>query len=347
MNRSMFAVSVSLLSVVTLLAGCGSTNTAATSPPSSSNTGSKTNQSSLHTIRIAYPHWGIFSVTVPYYVAEKEGFFKKAGIKVVPYHVKGGGSTVQTVIADKIDLGLETGAFSVLAALEKGAPLKIVGATMTGLDPFWYVKASSPIKSWKGLAGKKVGYSEPGSSTNMGALGIADMLKKAGLKPAVPVAVGGPPTNITDVKTGQITSGWSAAPIGLTQIANGSLRVVIKGNQIPEYQGVTTRVMFANASFVKNHGDVLKAYLTARKQAWDWMFAHKDQAVKIWKTMSHSKLPTSILIKSFNFYTPAMEVMKPISGMNKVISDAIKFKYLKQKPTQQQLNSWIDLSDTP
>ena len=54
-----------------------------------------------------------------------------------------------------------------LAADLHGAGLKILGADTTGMDILFFTKAGSPIKSIYALSGKKVGFSSPGSSSNV------------------------------------------------------------------------------------------------------------------------------------------------------------------------------------
>ena len=62
------------------------------------------------------------------------------------------------------------------------------------------------------LAGKKIAYSRPGSSTHMGTLAIVDQIKAKGLKPPEPVSLGGIPEVYTAVRTGQADLGWSVPP---------------------------------------------------------------------------------------------------------------------------------------
>ena len=55
---------------------------------------------------------------------------------------------------------------SVTKALEAvGAPIRVLANSMVGPYEFWYVRADSPIKTFKDAAGKTVAFSTKGSST--------------------------------------------------------------------------------------------------------------------------------------------------------------------------------------
>jgi ABC-type nitrate/sulfonate/bicarbonate transport system substrate-binding protein len=102
---------------------------------------------------------------LPFYIAREKGFYEKAGIRVNPIFA-GGGDQMQIMVAGEADIAVGVGLLATVSALEKGAPLKIISAEMRGLsDIFWHVKADSPVKKIEDLAGRKIGYSNPGSSS--------------------------------------------------------------------------------------------------------------------------------------------------------------------------------------
>src|SRR5215472_2684834 len=93
------------------------------------------------------------------------GIFKKHGLALDMIYTAGSGETLQPVIAGSVDLGLAVGTLGAIAAYSKGAPVRIIGAQATGAADYWYVKASSPIKTLKDLNGHTIAYSTAGSST--------------------------------------------------------------------------------------------------------------------------------------------------------------------------------------
>ncbi|MBI2367885.1 MAG: ABC transporter substrate-binding protein, partial [Deltaproteobacteria bacterium] len=161
---------------------------------------------------LVIPHRVLFTVAVPVYVAQEKGFYRENNVDVDAVFTRGGGENVQAVVSGDAQIGLSTGVFAVIGAFMKKAPIKIAAAEITGADAFWYVQASTPMRRIDDLAGKKVAYSRPGSSTHMAVLAIADMIKAKGLKPAEPVSLGGIPEVYTAVRTGQSDAGWSVPP---------------------------------------------------------------------------------------------------------------------------------------
>ena len=107
------------------------------------------------------------------------GIFKREGLQVEITWTRGGAEPLQAVITNSADVAIANGILGVIGAVSKGAPAKIVSAQMTGApDLFWYVKADSPVKSMKDMTGRTMGYSRPGSSTDLigHALELADGL---------------------------------------------------------------------------------------------------------------------------------------------------------------------------
>src|SRR5215510_9817780 len=90
-------------------------------------------------------------------VGQRAGIFKRHGLILELLYTQGSGETQQAVIAGSVDIGVGTGIMGALSAFAKGAPVRIIGAEITGAgDLFWYVKADSPIKSLKDTDGKTI-----------------------------------------------------------------------------------------------------------------------------------------------------------------------------------------------
>jgi NitT/TauT family transport system substrate-binding protein len=281
------------------------------------------------------------------YVAEEKGFFKEAGVEIDPTFTKGGGETVQAVVSGDVDIGLGTGFFAVLSAFAKKAPVKVIAAEITGMDAFWYALGSSSIRRLEDLAGKKVAFSTPGSSSHMAVLALADQLKAMGLKPPQPVSLGGLPDTFTGVKTGQADLGWSVAPFFLDRIENGEIRVIVRGSDIVEIRDLTMRVHFANANFASQHPEAVRGFLHAQQKALDFIFDNPKETVRIWIRRAEIKMPEATVLKTWEFYTRAALVAKPIKGIQKTMEDAVKFKFLKQPLPKTDVDKLIDLSYLP
>ena len=123
-------------------------------------------------IIIVVPHRILFTVALPVYIAQEKGFYRENNVDVDAVFTRGGGENVQAVVSGDAQIGLGTGTLAVISAFVKKAPIKIAGAEITGMDAFWYVQSNTPIHKIEDLAGKKVAYSRPGSSSHMAVMGL-------------------------------------------------------------------------------------------------------------------------------------------------------------------------------
>ena len=128
-------------------------------------------------LKVAVGQRGVYENSISE-LGQDKGFFKKHGLQLDILYTQGSGETVQAVISGSVDIGIGVGTHGIMGAFSKGAPVRVIGATMTGAYEFWYVRANSPIKDFKGAAGKTVAYSTNGSSTMMM---VAAMQKQFGV----------------------------------------------------------------------------------------------------------------------------------------------------------------------
>jgi NitT/TauT family transport system substrate-binding protein len=298
-------------------------------------------------IIVVVPHRILFTVALPVYIAQEKGFYRENNIDVDAVFTRGGGENVQAVVSGDAQIGLGTGTLAVISAFVKKAPIRIAAAEITGMDAFWYVQSSTPMRKLEDLAGKKVAYSRPGASSHMAVLAIADQIKAKGLKPAEPVSLGGIPEVYTAVRTGQTDAGWSVAPFQLDLVEKGVLRVVVKGEEITAMREITPRVHFLNNDFAAKNPDAVRGFFRAQQRALDYMFEHKEDTAKIWIRRAEMKYPEAAVLKTWDYYNRAAMTLKPIRGLQATIEDGIRNKFLTQPLTQAEINSLIDLSFLP
>jgi NitT/TauT family transport system substrate-binding protein len=298
-------------------------------------------------IVIVVPHRILFTVALPVYVAQEKGFYRENNIDIDAVFTRGGGENVQAVASGDAQIGLGTGTLAVITAFAKKAPVKIAGAEITGLDSFWYALSNTPIRRLEDLAGKKIAYSRPGSSTHMGTLAIADQIKAKGLKPPELLSLGGIPEVYTAVRTGQADSGWSVAPFELDRVEKGEIRVVVKGSDLVSLRDITLRVHFVNTAFAAKNPEAVRGFFRAQHKALDYMFEHKADTAKIWIRRAELKFPESAVLKTWEFYSRAAMTLKPIRGLQATIEEGIRNKFLTQPLTQAEINALVDLSFLP
>jgi len=223
---------------------------------------------------IVVSNYGVAANGMPFAVAMAKGFFKAQGADVTGIlSSDGGGTTVRTLLGGNLAYG-EINPTATVIAIQQGADLKIVSDNVQTVAEFiWAVKPDSPIKTVADLKGKKIGYTNPRSTSQ--ALAIL-VLEKAGLKP----------TDAELVKTGGFGEGIVALDLGAVDITpipeplwsqhQGKYRAVVRASDLlpplDNVVGVTTGKAAAT------RGDFIRAVIHARRQAVDFMYANPDEA---------------------------------------------------------------------
>jgi NitT/TauT family transport system substrate-binding protein len=227
-----------------------------------------------HSEEIVVSNYAVTTNGMPYAIAMEKGFFKQQGADVTGIlSSEGGGTTVRTMVNGNLAYG-EINPSAAVVAIQQGADLKIIADTVQTVAEFvWAVKPDSPIKEPKDIKGKKIGYTNPRSTSQ--ALAIL-ILEQLGMKP----------DDAELVKTGGFGEGVAALDIGAVDITpvpeplwskyQGKYRAVIKATEtlppLDNVVGVTT------SKGAATRGDFLKAVLRARRQAVDFMYANPDEA---------------------------------------------------------------------
>ncbi|MGH6789040.1 MAG: ABC transporter substrate-binding protein [Pseudolabrys sp.] len=271
-------------------------------------------------------------------IGQRAGIFKKHGLILDIVYTNGSGETQQAVISGSVNIGVAGGIMGALGAFSKGAPVRIISAETTGAnDLYWYVKADSPIKSLKDTNGKTLAYSTNGSSTH----GIVRAFIQQDNLKAIPTAMGGPAANLTAVMSGQVDVGWAAPPFGLDQLDEKQIRIIATGNDATVFKGQTVRVNIANASFLKEHKDIVDRYMKAYRETVDYMY-NDPAALKVyseWLKISEAKAK-----RTRDGFFPAKAIDPDhIVGLDTIVKDAVALKYTSKELTTEQLAELIQI----
>ncbi len=226
---------------------------------------------------VTVAHYGALMQGAPYAIAMEKGLFKEAGLPIDGISAgKGGGDTVRAVLASGIKFG-EAGVGAVLAARSKGVDLVIVSAAVSGeTDMYWLVKRDSPIKGIDDLKGKRVGYTNPNSGSDM----LGRMVwKRAGISPDsfTLIATGGLREGITMLGQGAIDVMPVIEPIA-TRLSKKFRPAFAFGDYVPS---LTQTVGFAQRSWLKDNGDLVRGIIAARRKAVETIYADPTAAAAI------------------------------------------------------------------
>jgi len=222
-------------------------------------------------------HYGSLLQGAPYAIAMEKGFFKEAKLPIDGISAgKGGGDTVRAVLASEIKFG-EAGVGAVLAARSKGVDVVIVSAAVSGeTDMYWLVKNDSPIKSINDLKGKRVGYTNPNSGSDM----LGRMVwKRAGIAPDsfTLIATGGLREGITMLGQGAIDAMPVIEPIA-TRLSSQFRPAFAFGDYVPS---MTQTVGFAQRGWLEKNGDLVRGIIAARRKAVEAIYADPKAAAAI------------------------------------------------------------------
>ncbi len=268
-------------------------------------------------------------------LGQRAGIFKKHGLVLEIMYTQGSGESLQSVISGSVDIGGGLGTHSVLGAFAKGAPVRAIGASFTSADDqFYYVAADSPIRDIREAGGKTIAISTTGSSSHMFALALAKHFA-VDLKPQ---ATGNYASTLTQTVTKQVDIGFSQAPFNLNAVEEGKIRIIAMGRDVPELRAQTCRLLIANAATLERRREAFARFIRAYRETLDWMYADPAAmtAYAAW-----SGLPERIARRATEFQKKEHLDPTRLSGLEMIIADAVKFKYLAAPLSEAQVKEVI------
>ena len=289
----------------------------------------------LDKIRMVNSTKVVFETEHPY-AAKENGIFEKYGLDVSIIHGSGGAASLQAVITGSQDVVWGNGVLGVVSAYAKGAPVRVLGSNIRGVpDLYWYVKADSPIKSFKDLkAEHEFAYSRPGSTTNLAVLFIKEALNV----PAKAVSVGGTSGSRTQLMSGQVATGWSVFPLNKNLLREKKIRIIGTGAAAAALTGTTIRVIAANVKWLEKNRDAARRLMSALTEGQARTYSSDDQLkayAKRWKLNYED-------IKSAPMDTPLnSSTFLPVAGLDKINKIALENKKIKKLLTKEQLHELV------
>ncbi len=271
-----------------------------------------------HAEQIVVSNFGVSANGMPYGVARAKGFFKAEGADVTGILTSGGGGTsLRNMLAGGVPYA-EINPGSLVAAVQQGADIKLVADTVLTVAEFvWAVRMDSPIKSIKDFKGRKIGYTNPRSTSQ----GLATLLlEKGGYKPG----------DAELVRTGGFGEGVAALDTGLVDIAplpepllsefGAKYRIVVRASEIlPPLDNV---VGVATPNMIAQRGDFIRAVIRAHRRAVDFMKANPDEAGDI--VAKDYNLAPAVARSAVRNLTTSMTDGVPYWGSGQIHLDGLK-----------------------
>src|ERR1700693_6034108 len=248
---------------------------------------------------------------LPTVLAKQLGEFDKAGVAVELVDLKGGSDALKAVIGGSADV--VSGYFDHcvnLAAKKQQLVAFVTYDRYPGLVLVVSPSHKDEIKSIKDLAGKKVGLSAPGSSTDFF---LKYLLKKNGVDPAstAVIGVGLGATSVAAMEQGQIDAAVMLDPSVLVlQGGHPELRILSDTRTQKdtldvfggEYPG---GALYSTTAWISAHDKEVQALTNAILNTLAWIHAHSPEDIM-------AKMPPEMVGKNKELYLAALKNTIPM-----------------------------------
>jgi NitT/TauT family transport system substrate-binding protein len=222
--------------------------------------------------------WGALYYGAPYAVAMAKGYFAENHVEIDKVvGGDGGGTTIRNALAASLPYA-EVSLAAAIEAIRAGFPLRIVDNAVDSLGDFILVtRPGAPISSIKELKGKRIGFTRPGSVSQMVVL---LMLQQAGLTPkdVELVSVGGVGAVLTTVKNGTIDAAFTGEPLWSQDKDN--LKKIAWLSEIMDTH-FTQIVGVVDSGYAAKHPEIVGGIIAARRKAVKFIYEHPDEAADI------------------------------------------------------------------
>lgn len=284
---------------------------------------------------------------LPTVLAKQLGEYEKAGLNVELVDLKGGSDALKAVLGGSADV--VSGYFDHcvnLAAKKQELQSFVVYDRYPGLVLVVAPSRTNEIKSVKDLAGKKVGVSAPGSSTDFF---LKYMLKKNGLDPTnvAVIGVGLGATAVAAMQQGQIDAAVMLDPsVTVLQGNHKDLRILsdtrTQKDTIETFGGeYPGGALYSTATWINGHEKEAQALTNAILATLAWIHSHSPEEIM-------AKMPEETVGKNKDLYLAALKNTIPMYSetgkMDPKGAEAVLAVFSVGSP--EVANAKIDLSKT-
>jgi NitT/TauT family transport system substrate-binding protein len=284
---------------------------------------------------------------LPTVLARQLGEYDKAGLAVELVDLKGGSDALKAVLGGSADV--VSGYFDHcvnLAAKKQELQSFVVYDRYPGEVLVVSPKHTAEIKSVKDLAGKKVGVSAPGSSTDFF---LKYLLKKNGIDPTsvavIGVGLGG--TAVAAMEQGEIDAAVMLDPsVTVLQGSHSDLRILSDTRTAKdtldvfggEYPG---GALYSTTAWVAGHDKEVQALTDAILATLAWIHSHSAEEIM-------AKMPPEMVGKNTELYLAALKntipMYSPSGKMDPKGADAVLAVFSESSPEVAKAN--IDVTKT-
>jgi len=230
-----------------------------------------------HGEQIVVSNYAVTTNGMPFAVAMEKSYFKEFKVDVEGILTSdGGGTTIRNLLGGKLSYG-EAAVSAVVSAVQGGADLKIISGNVHTVAEFvWVAMPKSPVNSLKDLKGRKLGYTNPRSTSQALAILIMEGQKLKENEVEL-VRTGGFGAGLTMLEIGGVDVVPVAEPLWSKN--QGKYKLIAAAPDIlpalSNVVGVTT------GEAAKTKGDFIRGVIRARRKAVEYMYSNPKESVEI------------------------------------------------------------------
>lgn len=232
----------------------------------------------------------------PLYLGKQKGFFTAKKIDLDLQTSQGGAAIVPGVLSNQFQFGFSN-VTSLLLARSRNLPVKMVcnGVASTGVAGKDFggvlVKAGSPIKSARDLAGKTVAVN---TLKNIGDTTVRASVRKAGGDPkAVKFVELAFPDMPAALQAGRVDAIWEVEPFVTAVLGQGGR--LVASNYVDTAPDLTVATYFTSERLVQTDADLVGRFSAAMRQSLAYADAHPDEVRQVLST--YTKITPEVAAK--------------------------------------------------
>jgi NitT/TauT family transport system substrate-binding protein len=221
----------------------------------------------------------------PIYLGKEKGFFTEQKIDLTLTTAQGGAAIVPAVLNGQYQFGFSN-TISLLLGTSKDLPVKVVsnGANSTGVDDkdfgSLFVKADSPIKSAKDLAGRTVAAN---TLKNIVETSVRESVRKdGGDAAAVKFTELAFPDQVPALESGSVDAIFVVEPFQQAAVAAGARRIA--SSYVDVAPDLTVAMYFTSQQLLGSDPDLVARFTAAMKKSLAYADAHPDEVRNVLAT---------------------------------------------------------------
>jgi len=129
--------------------------------------------------------------------------------------------------------------------------------------------------------------------------------------------------------------------LGIEALRKGQVRVIVRADELPLVKGHTVRTIIANKDSLDSKREVYTRFMRAYRETIDWMYAG-DDVLKMYADFTGITVEDAKRIRE-EFDPKEMLIPDRVVGLEDVMPDAVKFKFISQPLTDSQLKELVQI----